>query len=728
MKKLLLMLPGLWMHIIGSSGQVNLIPAEGYKALPVLETFTGPGPFDLFENFLYTGNGDTIYAVDLNTGTVIGNFGKPAGYNSYASFITVSPGGEEIWAGYTVAGNHDDRIYRIDVASGQWSLEARLPGNFELVFWNGHLLVSGLNSTGFNDPNGIYVLDTTGLDMHMRILKTGGYSAGLAVDERGHLYYGTSLSGEPNALYRWDSLQVASVTENPVSDTLDLTNARKLTDLPAGAYDCTVDEGGNVLFNFNDFMGDKVLALWNGTEGDGFRYDTLAFASGAGVWLGMVKACGDISKPAVGNRVLTVNFAPGQPLTEVHRDYIPVQLFPVLPISGPESSADSTVDLSLYFTDPDDEDAFSFEVIALSDPAITQTNVDGQELTVGFLSPGQAKIVVKAMNAGTSIHSEVLVGVQPMITGEYLISGFGDLELEPESYWNGSDGAGSFVSGAAQFYNTYNADWFVWNGWACSNMSDVTTPGFMNQYSAITGEGYDPGRSGNSSYAVSYTSPPSVIDFTGGKAYAVAGFMITNSTYAALSMEQGDAFSKKFGGADGTDPDFLRLLVWGRKDAFSTDTVEYLLADYTSDSSLYDHIIQTWQWVDLTSLGKVDSLVFTLESSDNSAWGMNTPAFFCMDELHVIPDMAPVVAHPGAAVTMDIFPNPSHGRFMIETGLNGPIRIEVYNLTGNLVYSEDDYMTGGMIDLGNRPAGSYLVRIRGTDGTLTGKINVTGQQ
>ena len=104
-------------------------------------------------------------------------------------------------------------------------------------------------------------------------------------------------------------------------------------------------------------------------------------------------------------------------------------------------------------------------------------------------------------------------------------------------------------------------------------------------------------------------------------------------------------FAKAFGGADGSDPDYFKLLVWGMAKGEATDSVEFYLADYRFDNAAEDYIIKTWQWVDLGSLGKVDSLMFGLESSDNGDWGMNTPAYFCLDNLMVHPDGAPNVAN-----------------------------------------------------------------------------------
>jgi hypothetical protein len=318
----------------------------------------------------------------------------------------------------------------------------------------------------------------------------------------------------------------------------------------------------------------------------------------------------------------------------------------IQPISGLETAESEILDLSGYFSDPDDKDAFTFEITAVSDTSIADPTINGNELSVDFKSPGQSKVILKASSGGKDISAEIVIGVQPEITEKHIVSDFEDLTLDPESHWNGADGSGAFSSGMARFHNSYNPDWLSWSGWAYTNSSDRTTPGYYNQYSAITGYGFDNGISRGTNYGVSYISIPSVVDFTGEKAHAVAGFFVTNSTYTALSMKKGDMFSKKFGGADGSDPDYLKLMVWGKTNGTLTDSIEYYLADFRSESSIDDYIIKTWQWVDISTLGKVDSLMFALTSSDVGDWGMNTPGYFCLDDMHVIPDQVPEVSNP----------------------------------------------------------------------------------
>jgi len=60
-----------------------------------------------------------------------------------------------------------------------------------------------------------------------------------------------------------------------------------------------------------------------------------------------------------------------------------------------------------------------------------------------------------------------------------------------------------------------------------------------------------------------------------------------------------------------------------------TATKEYYLADLRDEATAY--IINDWRYVDLTSLGAVAKIGFTLSSSDNGDYGMNTPGYFCFD-------------------------------------------------------------------------------------------------
>jgi hypothetical protein len=231
---------------------------------------------------------------------------------------------------------------------------------------------------------------------------------------------------------------------------------------------------------------------------------------------------------------------------------------------------------------------------------------------------------------------------------EAAVSTFDDLSLAPSSYWNGSDHSGSdmgtysgFTSGGNYFVNFQYSDWNFWEGFAYSNMTNTTTAGYTNQFSAITGKGVN----GSANYAVAFTSawfqPAQTYNgvASGNYAQTVAGFYATNTTYAYLSMLNGDSFAKAFAAGD-----WFLLTVYGLDANYekSGSSVGFYLADFRPGTG-NGYILKDWTWVDLTGLGPVYGLEFELTSSDTGSYGMNTPAYFAMDDLTTAPVPIPGV-------------------------------------------------------------------------------------
>src|SRR5690606_22782125 len=120
-----------------------------------------------------------------------------------------------------------------------------------------------------------------------------------------------------------------------------------------------------------------------------------------------------------------------------------------------------------------------------------------------------------------------------------------------------------------------------WSGFSVSNVVDVTTAGFNNQYASYAGGG-----SASSNYGVFYYSGE--ISFSQDR--AVSSMDVTNTTFAGLSMLNGDTYSKQFGSVNGADgnPDgtngedffLLKIVALDDQDQPTGDTVEFYLADY----------------------------------------------------------------------------------------------------------------------------------------------------
>ncbi len=317
----------------------------------------------------------------------------------------------------------------------------------------------------------------------------------------------------------------------------------------------------------------------------------------------------------------------------------------------------------------------------------------------------------------------VALGILLPVLSNAQISTFDDLTLSAESYWNGSDLNGGFVSGSAYFFNNYDTTYSSWNSFSYSDITDDTTAGWANQYSAFTGGGAN----GSSNYAVgnvtlnwlsgTYNPIPISVKLQEPLAGSIIkGVFVTNSTYAALSMRNGDNYAKKFGGDSGNDPDWFLLIIRGYNQGIFTDSVNFYLADYRFADNSQDYIIDYWAYINLTILGSVDSLTFSLRSSDVGSYGMNTPAFFCIDNLNDIDN--------GIAdnFTFDTkaYPNPVQNILNLEGVRNA--KIGVSTLTGKIIYSVDSHYDKIRIDLSEYPAGMYFATIQKQGKSVTKKI------
>ncbi len=289
---------------------------------------------------------------------------------------------------------------------------------------------------------------------------------------------------------------------------------------------------------------------------------------------------------------------------------------------------------------------------------------------------------------------------------------FENFSLDPESFLNGSDGSGGFSSGDIFLPNSYNEDFMSWSGWSVSNMTDVTTPGFMNQYSAITGTGVESTSNYGLAFINTFESDANIMQLNQNAIQqSFIGMYVTNGTYPYLSMLNGDGFAKKFGGVSGDDPDYFLLTIKGYKDGILTsDSIDFYLADYRFSDNNMDYIVDEWTYIDLQPLGETDSLRFTLSSTDVGEFGMNTPAYFCID--NVITGDLVNTREPISSELFEIFPNPASDYIVFKNEANQQLNCIIYDMLGKEVINTVIQSDGQQIDISHLPKGSYTIVAR----------------
>ena len=291
---------------------------------------------------------------------------------------------------------------------------------------------------------------------------------------------------------------------------------------------------------------------------------------------------------------------------------------------------------------------------------------------------------------------------------------FEDLNLPVDSFWNGSDMSGGFTDGNAFFSNTYNSTYSSWGGFAYSSKTDTITSGYANMYSCIAGSGYN----NSATYALGFVSAfsgPTGIKLSGasqGKVVSSAYF--NNNTYAYLSMLNGDSYAKKFGGSTGNDSDWFMLTITGYMNGSQTDTVNFYLADYRFADNSKDYIVKNWTEVNLSKLGNVDSLSFALSSSDVGSYGMNTPAYFCLDNMLCADGLG--ISQTTNKEKLIIYPNPSNNIIHLD-GISTATELRLLDMQGNVVRYQK--LPSGIstlqLNISDLSSGMYIIQLIGNE-------------
>ncbi|GAB4446914.1 MAG: hypothetical protein OHK0036_00490 [Bacteroidia bacterium] len=290
---------------------------------------------------------------------------------------------------------------------------------------------------------------------------------------------------------------------------------------------------------------------------------------------------------------------------------------------------------------------------------------------------------------------------------------FEGFSLPNNSFYKDTTGADWQTTNAIFRYD-WDTTYSYWSsGSAYTNVKDSTNGNYSNLYGCIAYNGYN-----NSNYYVTLQNYATIV--LKSPYEIVDGFYITNTTYAAKVVKYGNMFSRAFGDTTGTGcgcpqgsyPDWFKVVVRGYKNgAMLNDSVEFYLADYRFSNNSQDYIVWNWQWVDCSTLGQVDSIQFFMSSSDTGPWGMNTPAFFSIDNFTTSGTAG--IASISNNISK-VFPNPAIDKIMINTKESGNYNIKISNTLGQVVKQQsifiDKYYPAN-INIADLQQGHYIVEI-----------------
>jgi hypothetical protein len=329
-----------------------------------------------------------------------------------------------------------------------------------------------------------------------------------------------------------------------------------------------------------------------------------------------------------------------------------------------------------------------------------------------------------------ALFAGILTTTTAQVTTTTQISDFENVVLTSNhnKVYNDSTGGGGFTSGNAYFPSQWDTSYGgYWSGgWAASSVNDSTNA-YPNLYGCAAYKGYN----NSNKYAVGTTSGSLIMRMTDsliGK--TVTGLYICNSTYAYKSMKNGDAYEHAF---TAHNKDWFKLTV---KKYFggvlANDSGEVYLADFRYADTTQNYILKNWIWVGFSSLQNVDSLSFSLSSSQNGTYGMNTPAFFCIDNvtLSTFRDTTDIAGIKNNLLenNLQIYPNPAvtETEIVYNTTTSVPVNMKLIDLLGNELVSQRAQTFVGLnkfkIDVSTLPAGVYYITLNAGSNLLTKKL------
>lgn len=211
-----------------------------------------------------------------------------------------------------------------------------------------------------------------------------------------------------------------------------------------------------------------------------------------------------------------------------------------------------------------------------------------------------------------------------------------NIDYNAEGYWSKcyqTNPVAELNLGPVNFSHTATTnDWGEsWYGFCPSRSTDnenyPASERWMHQWGSITGGDWQDLGAGYmlafwdvSENTFSVPANPSLkISLKGGESFRPSALSITNTAYAYYTMLEGSDFSEPFDETSWTTVTFI-----GVKNGAKTGQVTAYLAKGTN-------IIDKWVNVGLGELGTVDYIYCQMASSDHGQHGMNTPAYFCMD-------------------------------------------------------------------------------------------------
>ncbi|QZE13693.1 T9SS type A sorting domain-containing protein [Halosquirtibacter laminarini] len=239
--------------------------------------------YAVVDQVVYTFKSGVIWGYSLQDGENVFKSDVLGVTSTYPSFLKYSRVNNSLYLGFTVYGDKEDYVYRLNLTNKNWIQVAKLPCNFDLDIFGDKIYISGLGYSNWNgktDKNSIWMMPIDGSSELKKIIEIPGNSCGLAISSNGSIVCGSyDLANNSFGIYMWPC--VADNRNKLKGRTLTIEDAVCIATLPCGIYDCVFDKYDNLYWNMNSYSATCSVVKWDGESPA--KYIKVAEAP-AGTW------------------------------------------------------------------------------------------------------------------------------------------------------------------------------------------------------------------------------------------------------------------------------------------------------------------------------------------------------------------------------------------------------------------------------------------------------------
>ncbi len=271
------------------------------------------------------------------------------------------------------------------------------------------------------------------------------------------------------------------------------------------------------------------------------------------------------------------------------------------------------------------------------------------------------------------------------------------------------DGFTVSVNGSDEDMSTADGAYYT-NQWGCMAKGGIKTD---EDGVIIMGDNNKPVSDNTLPYVIGYYSyyadygmgvDPNMIVFADPNPCTPKGMYVTNAPYSYYTILNGDAYARAF-----TEGDSLTLVVHGLDEDYErTTSVRYNMAKYPVGGSL--QASKDWEYIDLSALGAVSGIAFTMESTDKGDFGPNTPTYFCLDKFSVEKVVAASVESSTESSTK-VYPSKFDNVLYVKA--DKAVELQLFDTNGRIILSVNLQEGENSLNVGMLQHGMYIANVAG---------------